>query len=439
MCAQRGNVVLMKILLQYKGDLSASGSFGTALNLATVAGHDMMVRFLLDKGLDPCANFPQGTAVYAACDKGQIYCLKELLARGGKAAVNVVPAQARGVSPLMISTYKNYVEIVTLLLENGASPSLPEDPKRVTPLHLASQKGNDELVRLFLGASADPNRVCPKIGTALHAACLRGNASTVSLLIDSDADPCLNTVCGTPLYSASEKGQVECVRLLLENNAATVLEATPLKDRTQSPLMMAIQQGHNDVVQLLLSYGANPDATRFDGITPLYFACNKNKLDCAKSLLLAGAHPNVRIKSGAFPLYIAAQNGFAGIVHELLKAGANKYLTYKGFGTPERIATKRRHTETAELIQNFEYPSETDGWDPDNSATECRACHTPFSFTNRKHHCRQCKHIFCADCTTKKKLVHGLAHLGEIKVCDGCFSGNQGRPRSLSKKRSMAE
>lgn len=38
-------------------------------------------------------------------------------------------------------------------------------------------------------------------------------------------------------------------------------------------------------------------------------------------------------------------------------------------------------------------------WKPDESAESCERCFKKFSFTVRRHHCRDCGGIFCAECT----------------------------------------
>lgn len=41
-------------------------------------------------------------------------------------------------------------------------------------------------------------------------------------------------------------------------------------------------------------------------------------------------------------------------------------------------------------------------WEPDEDASECRNCGKRFTFFTRKHHCRRCGRIFCADCSSHR-------------------------------------
>ena len=51
---------------------------------------------------------------------------------------------------------------------------------------------------------------------------------------------------------------------------------------------------------------------------------------------------------------------------------------------------------------------------------ECAACKSTFSVTKRKHRCKHCCKIFCADCSAKT-ILSG-PNLRPHKVCDSCHT-----------------
>lgn len=44
-------------------------------------------------------------------------------------------------------------------------------------------------------------------------------------------------------------------------------------------------------------------------------------------------------------------------------------------------------------------------WQPDSEVSSCRICHHPFSFFFRKHHCRKCGRVVCANCSPHRITI----------------------------------
>uniref|UniRef100_A0A8W4FG30 Early endosome antigen 1 n=1 Tax=Sus scrofa TaxID=9823 RepID=A0A8W4FG30_PIG len=63
-------------------------------------------------------------------------------------------------------------------------------------------------------------------------------------------------------------------------------------------------------------------------------------------------------------------------------------------------------------------------WAEDNEVQNCMACGKGFSVTVRRHHCRQCGNIFCAECSAKNALTPSSKK--PVRVCDSCFNDLQG-------------
>jgi len=59
-------------------------------------------------------------------------------------------------------------------------------------------------------------------------------------------------------------------------------------------------------------------------------------------------------------------------------------------------------------------------WRADATTDTCELCFERFTFTKRRHHCRDCGGIFCDSCTTTKLPVHHRGFKSAVRICKLC-------------------
>lgn len=133
---------------------------------------------------------------------------------------------------------------------------------------------------------------------------------------------------GVELCQAAAAGNLAEVTRLLDTG--TAVDAKELNTE-YTALHRAVQQGHEAIVLLLLSRGANAAATGLTGIHPLHVAISARDASIARILLDHGAIRSLEVApTGATPFHLAVSTGSQELVEVLLEKGANPQARIQG-------------------------------------------------------------------------------------------------------------
>jgi ankyrin repeat protein len=83
-------------------------------------------------------------------------------------------------------------------------------------------------------------------------------------------------------------------------------------------LHVAANEGHVDLIELFVEYGANIDARARNFRTPLHMACLRGNLGIIQSVLMAGADINAKDIDGNTPCHFCSEWGHKDCLRYLL-------------------------------------------------------------------------------------------------------------------------
>jgi ankyrin len=376
-----------------------------ALAQAVVQNDIATVQRLIQENADLNAVVFGATALHLAAEYGQSQIVRLVLEKGA----NVDPVDNLGRTPLLWAAENGHSDIVQLLVSHGADVNredagewrgpLDEKPAK-TSLNYAVAQGNTELARILISSGA---KVIRNDIALLQDAIRSGKSDLVSLLIQQGVNPAAQTkggdnafatagwvgnvdilkvllakhrtVSGTrallndALQHATENGRTELVRFLLENTNVDLdrqvdssyggverLADTNKRVPGYTALSRAVENNHQEMIEVLLQKGAHVvgrtrsgapllsfavsqdrdnlfkwlmryhpplEDTDYDGRTALMTAAMKGKVEMAKILVQRGAKIDKPDSVGATALLRACEAGSKHVIEYLLDAGAN--------------------------------------------------------------------------------------------------------------------
>jgi len=151
------------------------------------------------------------------------------------------------------------------------------------------------------------------------------------------------------IHDACKAGDLSKVKALLEKDPSLLQSKT---EEGKSPLHMATGWGRCDIVEYLISIGADINARNNNGGTPIHVAASQNQPECAKILISHGANVNdIRTLGKMTPLLIAVYKGNYEVAKILIELGADIDAKTESGETALMIATKKNDQKMIQLLK----------------------------------------------------------------------------------------
>uniref|UniRef100_A0A8C1GGF7 Poly [ADP-ribose] polymerase n=1 Tax=Cyprinus carpio TaxID=7962 RepID=A0A8C1GGF7_CYPCA len=284
--------------------------------------------------------------------------------------VNCHASDGRKSTLLHLAAGYNRVKTVQLLLQHGADVHA-KDKGDLVPLHNACSYGHYEVAELLVKHGACVNAMDLWQFTPLHEAASKNRVEVCSLLLSYGADPnflnCHNKSAidlaptallkerlayefrGHALLQAAREADMarfkkhlslETINFkhpLTQETALHCVSTSPYPKRKQicelllrkgasvneknkdflTPLHLAAEKSHNDIIEVLVKHEAKVDAVDHLGQTALHRAAHLGHLQTCRMLLSAGCDPLITSLQGFSPSQLANES-----IQEILQEGA---------------------------------------------------------------------------------------------------------------------
>lgn len=298
----------------------------TALHLAAHDDHPDIAACLLDAGAELNAQADPGgvsTPLDYAVSEGSLRMVRMIL-QSGQSDANESPKSTTedhtlGMAMCIAASTGNE-EILHILLDHGASPNA-RGAAGATPLGLAIDQCLQPVVRLLLGRGAS---LLTEAQGYLDLAVKRDRTSDgeyVRLLLDAGANPRAGGPKAhvTPFGVASGLNRKAVVQMFLDFGVGV---NDPVTVDGLTALMLAVSCGNDQIIELLLAAGADPNITNVHGQGAMMLAAESGSLKAVKALLPLTTNLNTQAMDSNTALSGAAKRGHQAVVEALLEAGA---------------------------------------------------------------------------------------------------------------------
>ncbi|KAG5446156.1 Ankyrin repeat and FYVE domain-containing protein 1 [Clonorchis sinensis] len=393
MASANGLVETVRCLLRCgRADVNRQDVDGnTAVHLAVRAGHNRLVEILIQCPVLDCGvkNSLGHTAFHVAMECRNVKAAQSLLSRDSTLALQT---DNLGRNFLHIALQNVDRAAVFFLIQTGMNLNqCVNDSTQYTPLHLAIIAGvPEDVFRSLLLAGASISSRTPQKHTPLHLCILHNQPELLNCLIENGAEVNeQDSEMNTPLHLAVRNANIPCLTILL---AQPQTDCCIMNIRGQLPIHLLAE--HNS-------------ATAVEILQHLFEICVTPQI-------------NSKDAAGNTPLLLAYRSGNVPLCIALVHAGASLGLTNADGHSVFSLSRLRKRSASPDriLMQILDSLMQEPLWEDGPSCVECQA---KFGLTYRKHHCRHCGRLLCAQCSNFEVPIIKFGINKPVRVCETCF------------------
>ena len=385
--ARAGNADIVELILNHedaKGQRRGQKEYDEMMIDAVEKGHLKIVETLCNRRqVDLNSKYRYGLSIYYwALRKGNADLVKHLLDHSGILSDD----KENGRALCEAAKHGTVAALKILVGEKRIDPNLSDGC--CTALHWAARSyaENNDMIEYLLEAGADPNVESQDrlSETPLHVAVEHGWKETkkVQLLLDHGGDLMKRDGWGRSAYLRAAQYNIETYDELMTEDIPDAIERTKIRNKAllcgasqgdrdfvlrifwvedevdvnctdsagNTPLLLAVEGGHIEIVRSLIRYGARSDIAGSHGQLPLFAAVERNFDLIVRDLLKASKTPNQKNFHERTALCLAATMGYEKVVKVLLDAGADPEET-DGYGdTPLDLAEVKGHGGVVRIL-----------------------------------------------------------------------------------------
>ncbi|KAF8432857.1 ankyrin repeat-containing domain protein [Terfezia claveryi] len=288
------------------------------------------------------------TALVLAAQQGNVKALKILIDNGA----NLDTLTKCGETALDCAGAAGFMDICKLLIDSGADIGKSKRFCRLQRLRLQAeqiQQQQASVPQQIEGPKSSAPEECATLTPLMVAAAAGDVAATMKCLRSGvDIEETTEDTGETAFMLAASKGHCEILHILLSSGAN--IDATNAKGWTT--LMLASRSGNLEVVDLLTSRGADVNHASPDRWTALAEATCRGNIPIIIRLLGCKADTETPSMHDWTPLMHAAFRGDLETVSLLLGAGADMDIISPHDETALLLAAAEKHTEICRMLLN---------------------------------------------------------------------------------------